>query len=100
MSMPANFSIDDKIIERKSEYNKNSHATSLTITSKFEKPNLAMKTDSKIGEEENEEIISATQDENQETILNVKDGSSSNIRVKMSINHAEAHFSTHGSIQS
>ena len=100
MSMPANFSIEDKIIARKSEYNKNSHATSLTITSKFEKPNLAMKTDSKIGEEENEEIISATQDENQEAILNVKDGSSSNIRVKMSINHAEAHFSTHGSIQS
>ena len=100
MSMPANFTIDDKIIERKSEYNKNSHATSLTITSKFEKPNLAMKTDGKIGEEKNEEIISATQDENQEAILNVKDGSSSNIRVKMSINHAEAHFSTHGSIQS
>ena len=62
--MPADFSIDDKIIERKSEYNKNSHATSLTITSKFEKPNLAKQTDSKIGEDVNEEINSATNDEN------------------------------------
>ena len=98
--MPAELSIDDKIVERKSEYNKNSHATSLTINSKFEKPNQANQTDSKIGEEVNEEINSATQDENHEATLKVKDGSSSNIRVKMSINHAEAHFSTHGSIQS
>ena len=44
--MPTGFTVEDKIIERKSEYNKNSHATSLTITSKFEKPKINTRTNS------------------------------------------------------
>lgn len=69
MSMPAGLTVDDKIIERKSEYNKNSHATSLTVTSKLGKANL--------GKELSEDVNTVTENKNYEAVLNQWDRSSS-----------------------
>ena len=89
--MPTGFSVEDKIIERKSEYNKNSHATSLTITSKFEKPKINTRTNSKIGEEDNEEIKSATELNDIEQSQHHLDDKSSIMRVKMSGHRKDPH---------
>ena len=100
MSMPAGFTVDDKIVERKSEYNKNSHATSLTVTSKFEKANLANRGDSKIGEEHSEDGNTVTEGKNREAVPNLWDGVSSFQRVKISGNPKDVKFTPQGSVYS
>ena len=59
--MPGGQSLNEKIIERKSELYKDSHGTSLTINSKIDKNDMRIKKSSMIGEElVNEDLNSVT----------------------------------------